>query len=137
MDLLEQFDDGGGRELDACQAVEPKSGAGKAELHPDDAVIVSFEIPGLHVLLAVRAADRGTGISAGHGMAAGQEGDQRWTSRIDHSFALRTRWSYSNDFSHLHELVKRSASSKQVPHLRLRFETTTSLIRLPGCSKFV
>jgi len=51
MDLLEQFDDGGGRELDACQAVEPKSGAGKAELHPDDAVIVSFEIPGLHVLL--------------------------------------------------------------------------------------
>jgi len=29
MDLLEQFDDGGGRELDACQAVEPKSAQAK------------------------------------------------------------------------------------------------------------
>jgi len=124
MDLLEQFDDGGGRELDAGQAVEPKSGAGKAELHPDDAVIVSFEIPGLHVLLAVRAADRGLGSVLDMEWPLDRRGDQRWTSRIDHSFALRTRWSYSNDFSHLHELVKRSASSKQVPHLRLRFETT-------------
>src|ERR1700681_4892009 len=69
MDLLEQFDDGGGRELDACQVVEPKCSAGKAEFHPYDAMIVSLEIPDLHGLLTVRAAN-GTGINAGHGIAA-------------------------------------------------------------------
>ena|ERR1700676_5351289 len=68
MDLLEQFDDGGGRELHACQAVEPKCSAGKAEFHPYDAMIVALEVPGLHVLSTVRAAS-GTGINAGHGMA--------------------------------------------------------------------
>ena len=75
MDFLEQFDDGGGRELDACQMVEPESGAGKAEFHPYDAMIISFEIPVLHVRLTVGAADRGNGISAGHGMATGQGDD--------------------------------------------------------------
>lgn len=70
--FLEQFDNSSGRELDASQVVEPDSGAGKAEIHPHGAMVVLFEILGLHRLSTVRAGDRGKGINVGHGVASRQ-----------------------------------------------------------------
>ncbi len=72
MNFLEQFDNSSGRELDASQVVEPDSGAGKAEIHPHGAMVVLFEILGLHRLSTVRAGDRGKDINVGHGVASRQ-----------------------------------------------------------------
>ena len=46
--------------------LKPDAGAGKAKLHPHGAVIVSFELLGVHRLPAIGAEDRGKGINGGH-----------------------------------------------------------------------
>jgi hypothetical protein len=72
LDFLEQLDNSGGCKFDACQVVEPDSCTGKAKLHPHAAMIVSFEILGLHRLPTVRAGGRGQGIDVGHEVATKQ-----------------------------------------------------------------
>jgi len=91
IDLLEQFDYGGGGELDASGMVEPDSGTGKAEIHAHRAMIVLFKILDLHRLLTVRAGDRRKRIYVGHGVATRQgvrgNGPMR---RINHPHTQRT-----------------------------------------------
>jgi len=91
LDFPEQLDNGGGREFDAGQVVKPYSGAGKAKLHPHGAVIVSFELLGVHRLPAIGAGDRGKGINLGHEWSLGRDDGERWMSRIEHSLSMRTR----------------------------------------------
>ena len=59
IDLLEQADHRAGRELHACQMIEPDARAAEAQIHPDGALFVSLELLRLHRPAAIRADNHG------------------------------------------------------------------------------